>query len=207
LSRLEDGGLKLGEIIIREEEGTLEVPAIVNMDRGLIEVLACSPWGKLHESLFVVNADPHLLQVGLLLLLGLPAETVGDYPPSAPLHEFKPQGPVLRLRAAWTDTTGAHDRPVEELICKGKAGTKMDEGPWVFTGSAIWEHGFAAQITGTLVATYLDPSAIVNNARPEANDDEAYWICEDSVPREGSKARLIFAADRSKSKSGEGKKH
>jgi hypothetical protein len=193
IKRLPDGTLQLGNLRLDEDAGLLEVPGRVNMDRGMIEVLACAEWGKVHESLFVLDCQPYLVQVGLLLLLGLPPGTVGEFSPGQARDEFTPEGPELNIHAVWPDSTGfAHDHAVEGLICTTSGAGSMEEGPWVFTGSNMLQGVFAAQNTGTVVATYVDPDAIVNYAGPNAHNDEAYRICTDRVPPRGTSVTLRF---------------
>jgi hypothetical protein len=191
--RLPDGRLRLGPMILDDRRGVLEVPARVNMNQGMIEVLACAPWGKTHESLLTVEAEPYLIQVGLLLLFELPPKAVGMTAPVADIRTYKPQGPAVRLRILWADSTGReHDLPVQQWICRAGGKEPMREGDWVFSGSILTDAGFAAQTGGTVVATYVDPAAIVDNPRSEGQSDEAYWICPETVPVRGTPLTLCF---------------
>jgi hypothetical protein len=196
--RLPDGRLRLGPLLLDEREGTLDVPARINMNQGMIEVLACSEWGKRHESLLVLEAEPYLVQVGLLLLFGLPPKAVGVVTERSDPASYVPRGPRLGLRVLWPDGDGRERAlPVESWICLAKTAQPIEEIAWAFTGSILGPAGFAAQTIGTIVATYTDQTAIVDNPRPEGRNDESYWICPDGVPPVGSRGVLRFVRSRS----------
>jgi hypothetical protein len=206
MERLSGGRMRLGPLLLDEGEGVLEVPARVNMNRGPIEVLACAPWGKTHESLFVVEAEPYLIQVGLLLLFGLPPQRVDSTAVIPPLAGYRPTGLPVRIHVALRDSAGSEVVvPVEQWVCMTSATgspvqPKMEEGDWVFTGSILNQEGFAAQMQGQVVTTWTDPASIIDNPRPEGPNDDAYVICLDGVPRPGTPVTLRFSrSDRPRS--------
>jgi hypothetical protein len=155
IERLEDGRYRLGTILIDPEARTLTLPGHANMERGLIEVLACTWRGKVHESLLVL--DP---------------ETLG--------------GDSLLAWVEWEDAQGApHRQRAEDLLWNVAAGAPMERTAWRFTGSRMNEEGtFVAQVEGTLLATYYDPFAILNNPLPTRHDDTLYQVrAEGAIPK------------------------
>ena len=194
--QLPDGRLKIGPLLLDAARGTLDVPATVNMNRGVIEVMACAPWGKAHESLLVLGADPSVIQVGLLLLLGLPPDSARRAAP--PDQDYRPHGPPLRIHLLRADSLGRErEFPVEDWICRADSGAgdfapTMSEGDWTFTGSILDSTGFAAQREGNVVVTYIDPAAMVDNPRPSGTNDDAYVICPGLVPARGTPVTLRF---------------
>jgi hypothetical protein len=192
--RLPDGRLQIGPLVIDADRGSLEIPGQVNMAQGVIEVLACAPWGKAYESLFVVSAEPYLVQICLLLLWDLPPGAVGTtWKKLSEEREFIPKGPELTIRVRWRDRDGKErSEPVERWICSPQkhSGPKTD---WVFTGSVLGEQGFVAQNAGNIIVTYRDPAAIVNNSSPTSTNDEVYAICSDKVPAVGTPVTLVLS--------------
>ncbi len=192
-TRLDDSTVQLGKILLHEATGVLDVPAEINMSDGLIELLACSRWGKVHESLFVIDEAPHLLQTGLLLLLGKP-----DFDPTPDAIEDWVGGshsgcPAVDIEVAWTDSAGtAHRAAVETMLVRSGEEGPIAPGQWLFTGSLFQSGVFQAQTTGTLIATFFDPVAIINFAGEKAFDDEAFTIRRDDVPTKGTKVMLHF---------------
>ena len=71
--RLGEGRYRIGRLEVDTEKREVTIRGWVNMSAGLIEYLACSAGGKLHESILVLDAKPIHLQVALILL-GLEAE-------------------------------------------------------------------------------------------------------------------------------------
>jgi len=66
--RLSATQVRIGTLVADQARRTVQVPGHVNMQRGVVEVLACTAWGKTHESVLVLDVEPYVLQVGLLLL-------------------------------------------------------------------------------------------------------------------------------------------
>ncbi|MFH0954275.1 MAG: hypothetical protein V1873_08095, partial [Verrucomicrobiota bacterium] len=64
----ENGIARLGGVRIDPASRTVLATGWVNQVVGLIELLACGPGGKTHESVFVLDVNPLDLQAGLLLL-------------------------------------------------------------------------------------------------------------------------------------------
>jgi hypothetical protein len=198
--RLPDGRLRIGSLVVDADRGSLEIPGHVNMTQGVIEVLACAPWGKTYESLFVVDAEPYLVQIGLLLLWDLPPGAVGTtWKKLNEEREFIPSGPELTIRTRWRDERGKErSEPVERWICSPnqRSGPKTS---WVFTGSVLGDEGFVAQNQGNIIVTYRDPAAIVNNGAPSSTNDEVYGICSDKVPAAGTPVTLVLSKTGSRS--------
>ena len=68
IKQTSDNTYQLQNISINSEEKEVKFPAKINMQEGLIEVFACAPGGKMHESVLVADIVPYYLQVSLLLL-------------------------------------------------------------------------------------------------------------------------------------------
>jgi len=50
IKKISKGIFRIGNITINKPEGFVSINGEINMDEGLVEYLACSPRGKLHES-------------------------------------------------------------------------------------------------------------------------------------------------------------
>ncbi len=183
---LGDDRYGLGELEIDLAERWIRVPAEVNMDRGLLEVLVCAPWGKLHEALFVCDIRPYQLQVALLLM-GLEMGNDTLLLKGSPPEHFT--GDSLRILFESAEGT----TPVSELIRNVHAKRAMRGNAWRFSGSYFDADGrFAAEETGSLAATYYDPSAILQNPRENVFDDTFYIVDSTRVPIRGTAGVLVF---------------
>lgn len=164
-------------MIIDEARRSLRIPGRVNMDRGPVEVLACTPGGKVHESVFVLDVPPHALQVGLLLL-GLHPSADPDTADRVAIHVTHRGGPAV---------------PAERFLVDARTGANLADEGWWFRGSRVVQGIFTAELSGTLVATYGDPSAILDNPRDSATNDEIISIDRQTIPQKGDSVEVEFS--------------
>lgn len=167
---------QIGLVTVDKVGREARFPGEVNMTEGLVELLVCTSFGKTHESVFVTEAKPIHIQTALLLLGARASKEV------AKGNRFE----ILVADEGGTPSRG------EGFVWHQKSRRPMARTAWVFTGSRILEGRFMADIDGSIVATYHDPLAILNNPMPTNTDDETYYVNEKAVPRAGSKVTLIL---------------
>ena len=168
---------RVGKVTVDLKAKTASCAGKINMMRGPIEYLAVAPGGKVHESVLRLDVRPLHFQVGLILL-GL--EPKGGLTRQGDTHA--PQGPPVRLSLSWQRGGRTVKVPAEALVWNVQKKRPMEGSAWVFSGSAVGEQGFVADLELSLVATYRDPAAIINNGLPEGSDDTAYKVNERIVP-------------------------
>lgn len=172
-----DEQYRLGKVTVDLKARTLTCAGTVNMPRGTIEYFACAPHGKLHESLLSVDVRPLHLQLGLILLGLEPKGGLryqGDTQP--------PKGSPVDIFVSWTRAGRPVKARAEEMIWDMVRKQPMGANPWVFSGSAIDKDGFVADRKLSLIGTYRDPEAILNNGLASGSDDTAYKVNERIVP-------------------------
>lgn len=180
---------KIGEDLYRVGKMTVDLKARtatctgkVNMQKGMIEYLAVAPQGKMHESLLTLDVRPLHMQVALILL-GL--EPKGGL--SFQGDKALPKGSPVEVFASWQRGGKTVKVPASDLVWAIDKKRPMERGGWVFSGSKVTkEQGFVADIELSLIATFRDPAAIVNNALPAGDDDTAYKVNERIVPPWGT---------------------
>ncbi len=169
----------------------------VNQARGIVEVLACGEEGKVHESILVLPVNPLDLQAALLL-----AGNKGGEP--MPGFGVGPaRGSPVDLWVEWTDRESGEPQKAraETFVLDVEQGTALEEGPWVFTGSVVKDGEFKALAEETLMATYWDPYAIINNPYASGGNDDILFANPETVPPEGTPVRFTIvpaAADNPK---------
>jgi hypothetical protein len=176
-----NGLARVGAVLVDPSNRCVLVQGYINQTNGLVELLACGPEGKTHESLLVLKASPLDVNIGLLLL-GLKAEgrptEVGVWPDR--------RGPQLDLWVEWQQNGQARRRRAEELVCNEQTGRRLPATPWIYTGSVI-EHGyFRALSEDSYVATYWDPWSLINLPLPCGGDDHVLIANEETVPPLGT---------------------
>lgn len=179
-------------------ERRLEVAGWVNMQRGLVEVFACAPEGKTHESVVVLDCVPSGLHAGLLALGLEPGEPVeigtdGSY--------RRPSGAKVEIHVAWTTIDGVEKRcRAEEWVWDQKRERAMEPAAWIFAGSFLQKASadaasetYAANYVKSLVTTYHDASSVLENPWQDGVDDTVYYSNERVVPPVGTPITVSFA--------------
>lgn len=167
---------QLGSVQLNSETRTVTATGWVNQVEGPIEVLACGPRGKVHESVFVLALNPLDLQAALLL-----AGLKGG-PPMPALGEGPPQGAPVDIFVEWQADGETQRARAETFVWNTVEDAVLPETPWTFTGSVVKEGEFKALAEESLVVTYWDPYAIINLPLPCGADDEILHVNPDTVP-------------------------
>jgi hypothetical protein len=164
--------------------------AVVNQTKKELplEVLICTEYGKTHESLFRTTISPTYLNVAFRLLDcqgGKARAGVGD--PDIPV------GSPVEIEVKHTDEQGQTETiQPEAWIWNHTRQAPMRDTHWTYTGSMFDMGRFMAEMTGTIVNVYIDPSTLVEPPIPEVNDDTVFGVYEEVVPPKGTKVEIIF---------------
>lgn len=182
---------------LKADQGTVEVHGRVNQRSGGIEVFACAPAGKLHESVVVLDCVPSGLHAGLLAL-GLEPGVPVVY---GARDAFRPPGgPPVEIEVLWRDAQGREQRArAEDWIWDEVRGAAMERAGWIFAGSieqplpdrpgAVL---FAADAVKSLAVTYHDATSLLENPHASGRNDAAYSANERAVPEVGTPIVAVF---------------
>ncbi|MEZ6188687.1 MAG: YdjY domain-containing protein [Planctomycetota bacterium] len=200
-------------ITVFTKEQRVEIQGSICLKRSpALELLACMPKGKTHESLLLLDLHPqdgpeHLATA--LILIGLePTPQVNEFGEAIALA--KGQRVLVEVEWAAADAPpldasapapveGRITRRAEDLIYDKRTGQAMPRVGWVFTGSRKvmvptppdfkTEHEvFAASYTGNIAATYHDPDCLLDTPLLEGGDDTVYVPYEGRLPERGTPA-------------------
>ncbi|HMO50236.1 MAG TPA: YdjY domain-containing protein [Kiritimatiellia bacterium] len=178
-----------GSVQLDPGHRAMMVSGYVNQVEGAIELLACGPGGKVHESVFVLFAEPADIHAGLLLL----GFTHGE--PMAGLGEGPPRGDSLILDVEW-DADGQTVRErAERFVFDFITQRPARHGAWIFNGSMVEDGYFLARAEESLIATYWDPWAIINLQSEAGADDERLGVNRSVVPPRLTPVRMIIRPD------------
>ena len=200
---------RVGAVVLDAQARTVRCKGRVNMDRGgPIELLACLPTGKTHESVLTLDVAPLDLQVALLLLDLKPGRNPAvRYHPEDPDRLKEPADSVL-ISVEWTEPPGqAGGEPTrrsvraEKLLLNLQAKRPEADSPWAFLGSRRLDERFGADVDGSLITTFYDPLAILELAVETANDDIYYDVNAELCPPVGTPVELVIRAPARKQKS------
>ena len=176
----------LGSVKLDSATKTVSATGWVNQTSGPIEVLACGPAGKVHESVFVLALNPLDLQAALLLA-GLKG---GE--PMVEIGQGPPRGAPVDVFVDWKSGDEVKSARAESFVWNLEDNAALPETPWTFTGSVIKDGQFKALAEESLVVTYWDPYAIVNLPLPCGANDEILSVNSNAVPPYQTPVTLRF---------------
>lgn len=174
---------------------------------GLLELFACPPRGKTHESVVEVACRASDFNAACMLLrfdpprMKKPPE--GETPTEASFD-------TLRIFVEWEEkqpdeSTKIVRHRAEDTILMASTRKTMPHVNWLYIGSGLreyprdWAHPdagsdlrYEADMAGVLVTVFADSWTVVENPLPEAVSDEVWLANEALLPERGTPVRLIF---------------
>ena len=190
---LGEGRLQIGSVTVDSKQKSLTFPAVVNMTTGLVEYLVVTTGGKVHESLLRTDAEPFHIHTAMLLL-GLKQSTNADQALFFDAKKQIPGGPVSIDVTVPMPEAGKY--PIHSFVAfaESKRPVTSEEIPrWIYNGSRFAEAGvFLAQKEGSIVSLIADPAALVNNPRPDRENDELWTLHAPKIPPVGTPVQVTF---------------
>ena len=178
----------------------------------LLEYLLVGPGGAAHESLFVTDIQPSLLNAGMIALGVEPGKNAAwepvEPPPTLeerragkrPYRVFPPEGDGFYLYAAWREGEETFFFRVEDLVANLQTGRTMRRHRWVYLGSSFLkdENGqdvFAADVEGNLIniSFFREGHTLMTPALEECEDQSIWMSNAWLVPPRDAEVELIFA--------------
>jgi hypothetical protein len=194
--KLDKYNYAVGNLTLNKETREILIPGFVNMQQGLVEYLAVTETGKRHESVLVLQVRPLHVQVALLLFgldYGRNLEFQGD--------TAEPRGDLLDIEVGLINEAGdTIFYPAHNFLYDEAHQRMVEKASWIFTGSYPYEGSIVADIDGSIIATYNDPAAVINNPLEGRIDDTYYGVNSELVPDSG--ATIIMKITASPRKSG-----
>ncbi len=173
----------------------VEVEARVALRAGPLELLACSPQTREHESVLVVAARPmHIYQA--LGLIGLEPGHPIRYNEKTETTD-PPTGQRLTLSVRFREGAKIRTHPVGELM---RLVGREDPPPtlhWVFAGSRTFPSGrYGADADGTIACVVDFDTAVIALDTPHSADNQQLWLEANTprIPPVGTPATLIISA-------------
>ena len=174
-----------GSVMVDAGRREVIMTGYVNQVEGPLELLACGPGGKTHESALVIFADPHDIQAALLLL-GL-----RHGPPMPDVGKGPPMGDRVLITVVWELDGQTHRARAETFLFDVKTRRVAKHGGWIFNGSVTENGRFKAREEESYITTYWDPWSIINLAGDIGADDERISVNRDAIPPLHTPVRVI----------------
>lgn len=172
--------LLAGEIVLRE---------------GDLELLACSPQTKEHESIIRVRCRPlHVFQA--LRLIGLEP----GHPPfynNATKSVVAATGQPVAVSVRWSADGQVHTAPAWQWLWNKQENKPADPIDWVFAGSmATKDDQLLADYDGTVITVVDFESSLISVPASHTSSNPELWLtaCTEKIPPVGTPVTVILEA-------------
>jgi hypothetical protein len=171
----------------------VEVEARVVLREGPLELLACTPGTREHESILVVRGRPtHIYQA--MGLVGLNSGSPVRYDEKEQ-RLIPPAGQPLDLSIRYDLGGAARTVPAERWLWDVKRRTTPESVPWVFAGSRLLRDGqLGAEADGTVACVVDFSTALIAIGALHTADNEALWLAANAkeIPAVGAPCTLVI---------------
>lgn len=180
--------------------GGLVIPGIIMVNRGLVELFGCGEGGKEHETVFRLETNVQALDLALTSA----GFKRGRLPTKTDVN-LADQGSRVLILAQWIDKDGKLvTYRSEDLIVSMRRNTTMPRVGWTYVGHWMEvadptspkgekKHKvLAATGSRSLVTTFRDRTALLDNPLEEAIDDTLFGANYMLLPKPGTPVRIIF---------------
>lgn len=185
---------KTGRAWIDKEKGVVYVDGRISLRRGLLEMFACPPNTKEHESIVSVECEAFVIHAALLAAgaeTGTPVQFSPEYKP--------PTGTEIEIQIVWKDADGKKQKARAQHWVRDARTQKPMDLPWVFAGSGFWHNeetggsGYMAE-EGDLVCLANFSTAMLDVPARATNSNAGllYEAFTERVPPLGWPVRLVF---------------
>jgi hypothetical protein len=163
VERVGPNQVRIGRILIDTAKKELSVAGVVN-DVNVLEFLANTKGGwKAYESALELETNAVNFNVACLLI-GL--DPAGAVVAKRQFDPDPPQGFPVDLFIEWEEGGRTRRVRAEQFLYNRMTRQTLSEGPWVYTGSLIYEvNRYLAETEGTLVGFMHTPSPVLENPR------------------------------------------
>jgi hypothetical protein len=180
--------------------GGVVVPGVIMVNRGLVELFGCGEGGKEHETIFRLETNIQ----GLDLALTSAGFRRGKLPTKTDINQAD-QGSRVLILVQWLDKDGKLvTYRSEDLVVSMRRNTTMPRVGWTYVGHWMEvadptspkgerKHKvLAATGSRSLVTTFRDRTALLDNPLEEAVDDTLFGANYMVLPKPGTPVRVIF---------------
>ena len=168
---------------------------VVVRREGMLELFACSPDTREHESIVRISARPtHVYQA--LGLLGLEPGSPPRWDPEME-RGFAATGPRLRLRVRYQRDGRTHTHGIHKWMWNIMTDEPASPTQWVFSGSLREDPGrLAADFEGTVVCVVDFQAALISLPQSYSDRNEDLWLRPhaERIPPLGTHCVLLIQA-------------
>ena len=184
--------VKLGNVRAYVAEKRVEMDGVILLESGApIEVFACTPSGKIHETVMTTDVMPRHVHAALLLIgleRGKPVDFQGE--------DMTPTGDPVKISVRWKEGDNVRTVRAEDMLYNIRKEAPMAHQYWIFCGSVEDpenpENPYLADLAGNIITTYHDAATVIDNPAEGGVDDEMLTINGEVCPKPGTPVTLIL---------------
>ncbi len=195
IRKLDEARIEVGAIRVNTAARRIEVPARINMSKGILEYIAVTANGKLHESVLEMQAVPSHLHMAMLLLDLEPNEYVNVKPHG---RRVSKAGARVRMFVERPSTKpGKVERvPVESLLWNRKTKRPGKAAEWSFMGSIFWEASYSADSARSVIGLIPDDTCVFGATEdvgnPYRGEGLGFEVNTRDIPAVGTPVTLVI---------------
>jgi hypothetical protein len=181
-------------VLIDWGEKVVELDAAVVLRQGMLELFACSPHTREHESIVVVQGRPlYIFQaMGLIgLEPGAPVRYDEEKQEWLPAH-----GERLKIDVRYVMDGRTRTVPLREWLYDVAREKPPPELRWVFAGSGFYgeDKRFMADLEGTIITVVNFGSALIALDTLHSDANAELWLSANTekIPARGTKCTLLI---------------
>ncbi|MFM2171088.1 MAG: hypothetical protein RI957_1317 [Verrucomicrobiota bacterium] len=198
--KLADGRMKYGEIEFDPKTRQVRIPCSVNMNDGLLEFAVVHENGKIHESLLITQCSPTDINVVMKLLRYVASEELyaiekepGVLTDRFPeVAEATKKAARVNLSIEWQQDGKAQKAALADWIIQAATNKPMNQEPWVYGGSMVYDGAFLAEQTGDIASIFVSRGSLLLYPGKDNFNDEAWLAHTKRMPAQGTKVHFII---------------
>lgn len=166
----------------------------VCLDRGLLEMFACTRASKEHESVVTLDTKAFMAHAALLRLGAKPGGPALFHPEYKPAH-----GTEIEIIIEWVDADGKKHKARAQDWVRDISTKKAMKHTWVFAGSQFWTdevtgHKHYSAEGGDFICVSNFPSAMLdlNVESTQSNTRLLFEAFTERIPPMGTRVRVIL---------------
>jgi len=190
---LGEGRFRVGTVEFDENKRTIRIPAAVHMLKDPVEYLLVARHGKVHETVFITDADARDIHIAALLL-GIKAQpALGPENTAAQLGGHG----VIDAWVEWDRNGPPAKLPLHETVTLADPDTRQASGTlpgrgWLYNGSGLATGEFLASQNGSIISIIRDASALINNPGASRDNDDLHTPNAAKLPKLQHPVRIVL---------------
>jgi hypothetical protein len=197
---MDDTRYQIGQVIFDKVTREIRFPGKVNMNEKLVEYVIVLQKGKIHESLIITDVSPTDINLAFTLLRYKPSielfslieETghpTGIYPhvPAAIKAAAR-----IAISLEWNEKGTTHRIALHECLQADRRGKGMPAGPWLYTGSDLYNGVYIPELSGALTSIIVDQSSMINYPGSLDESMPVWYPIPEKLPPVGASLTVII---------------